>query len=252
MIVNYKDTGWEIITQRAHGIVAAQVAMHWKAKDRPKRWLETLLAIAEHDDAEVELEKDDLVTETGGPVNFAMKKFELLHCQHQEALTISKSRYIALLVSMHMDFLYRKDEPENKEVRDFLAKQRELQAVWRKDLGISEAEARQIYYLLEWCDALSLILCRQQVQPECRAIEISTGPDGVVYNLTQDESGKLHIDPWPFEPNDFTIYYDSRNISQLKFKDAADFRDAFLKAPVTEVIWEVAKKPGKVKRPSKV
>lgn len=252
MIVNYKDTGWEIITQRAHGIVAAQVAMNWKEKDRPKRWLETLLAIAEHDDAEVELEKDDLVTETGGPVNFAMKKFELLHCQHQEKLTISKSRYIALLASMHMEFLYRKEAHENKEAHAFLAQQNKLRAAWRKDLGISEAEAKKIYYLLEWCDAFSLILCRQQVQPECRAIEISTGPDGVVYNLTQAEDGKLNIDPWPFEPDQFTIYYDSRNISQLKFTDAAEFRDAFLKAPVEEVVWHVAKKTGKVKRPSKV
>ena len=70
MIVNYTEQGWEIITQRAHGLLAAQVAMDWRKKDRPERWTETVIAIAEHDDASIELEADDLLTPQGGPVNF--------------------------------------------------------------------------------------------------------------------------------------------------------------------------------------
>ena len=55
MIANYTENGWQVVTQRAHGILAAQFAYHWKKSERPDRWVETLLAIAEHDDAEVEL-----------------------------------------------------------------------------------------------------------------------------------------------------------------------------------------------------
>ncbi len=36
MIVNYTEIGWEIILQRAHGSLAAQIAAHWKKEERPK------------------------------------------------------------------------------------------------------------------------------------------------------------------------------------------------------------------------
>ena len=252
MIVNYKETGWEVITQRAHGIVAAQVAMHWRAKDRPARWLETLMAIAEHDDAEVELASEDLLTEAGGPINFAMKKFELKHCEQFAMLAITKSRYIALLASLHMDFLYRKEEAENNEVHRFLEEQRKLQQKWIKELGLDRKEAERIYYLLEWCDAFSLLLCRKLVQPEKRGIEISTGPDGIVYKLFEETDKILTVEPWPFESNAFTISYESRDISQLKFDNPAAFRNAFINAEVKDNQWQIRKKQGKVRKPAKV
>src|SRR4051812_18935903 len=251
MIVNYKETGWQVITQRAHGIVAAQAAMHWKIQERPKRWLETLLAVAEHDDAEVELDGENLLTETGGPLNFSMKHFDIKHCELLSMLTITKSRYIALLVSMHMDFLYRKEEKDDKEVHKFLQQQRSLQAGWMDQLGIDRKEAEKIYYLLEWCDAFSLLLCRQQVQPEKRAIEISTGPDGKVYELFEAKEGVLVVDPWPFEPDTFTVSYESRDINQLKFNNSEEFRKLFVNAAVTETVWVVEKR-GNIDRPTKI
>src|SRR3954463_6726617 len=135
MIVIYKRNGWEVVTQRAHGIGAAQAAMQWQVKERPERWLETLLAIAEHDDAEVELGGENLLTDTGGPLDFSMKRFDLQHCEQLSTLTITKSRYIALLVSMHMEFLHREEEKENPEAHTFLEKQRILQAKWLRELG---------------------------------------------------------------------------------------------------------------------
>lgn len=252
MIVNYIETGWEVVTQRAHGIVAAQVAMHWKAKERPKRWMETLLAIAEHDDAEVELDGEQLITETGGPLNFAMKQFDLQHCHELSMLTITKSRYIALLVSMHMEFLHRDEESSDKQAREFLERQRQMQAVWRKELGIDKKEADRIYYLLEWCDAFSLLLCRRQIQPEKRGIEISTGPDGTVYQLFETEDKVLTVDPWPFETGRFTVCFESREINQLKFDSSAEFREAFIHAAVTENEWTIIKNAGKLKKREKV
>ncbi|WP_424584279.1 DUF3891 family protein, partial [Tunicatimonas sp.] len=38
MIVNQAETGWDIIFQRAHAILAAQIAMHWKIDTRPQPW----------------------------------------------------------------------------------------------------------------------------------------------------------------------------------------------------------------------
>lgn len=56
MIVTYTEGGWQVITQRTHGILAAQIASQWEKIGVHNREIETILAIAEHDDAEVELD----------------------------------------------------------------------------------------------------------------------------------------------------------------------------------------------------
>jgi hypothetical protein len=108
MIVNYTASGWEIITQRAHGLLSAKIAQAWTRDIRTGRWTETLLAIAEHDDGQVELEQDDLLTEQGGPINFKMKDYDPAHCRRTLDFALSKSRYIALLCAMHLEFVYGK------------------------------------------------------------------------------------------------------------------------------------------------
>lgn len=242
MIVNYTAQGWEVITQRAHGLLAAQLAMHWQKSRRPARWTETVLAIAGHDDAQIELEADDLLTPQGGPVNFAMKLFEPEHCRRLADFSLSKSRYIALLTSMHMVFLYDKEKETNPLVKPFLAEQVKLQHQWQKELHIKPAEAEQIYGLLEWCDAFSLLLAQHEVQPEHRMIEISNGPDEKEYRLQQISGGKLTVLPWPFEEPEFEIRLETRLIDQLTFKSNDEFKKRFLAAPVIEKKWVLCKK----------
>jgi hypothetical protein len=239
MIVNYQQEGWEIVTQRAHGLVAAQIAFHWRSKDRPERWVETVLAIAEHDDAEVELDGENLLTPSGGPLNFKMKNFDAEHCRRLSGMSRSKSRYIALLTSMHMSFLYSKDEDSIPEAKAFLKEQKALQEQWRKELNLNKEQALRIYDFLEWCDACSLLICTGQLQPERRKLEISTGPDKKMYHLVQVSEDILSIEPWPFEVESFTISYESRVIPQLQFQSSAEFRQVFLQAPVKETTWKV-------------
>lgn len=241
MIVNYTQDGWQVITQRAHGIVAAQLAMQWRVKDRPQRWTETVLAIAEHDDAEVELDGENLLTPAGGPLNFDMKTFEAEHCQRLAMLSQTKSRYIALLTSLHMDFLYRKEEADNAEVRAFLKEQRALQEEWRKGLGLEKGDVTTTYDLLEWCDACSLLVCRGALQPERRSLEVSTGPDKKMYHLAQADETTLTVEPWPFEATAFDVSYEWRLIKQIQFSSSAEFREAFLAAPVEEQRWRLQK-----------
>jgi len=241
MIVNYSEEGWEIITQRAHGLLAAQIAMEWRIKDRPERWAETVLAIAEHDDAQLEMEADDLLTPQGGPVNFKMKYFEAGHCLHLQNLAQSKSRYIALLTSIHMVFLHHKEAESNPEVKLFLDKQAKLQSQWCKELKISKKEATRAYNLLEWCDAFSLLLCQHEVQPENRVVEVSQGPDKKQYKLLQKTNGALSVTPWPFESRSFKINIEYRVIVKLKFESCDDFKDEFMKSKVHEKLWILEK-----------
>lgn len=241
MIVNYTKNGWEVITQRAHGLLAAQLAFHWRKKDRPDRWVETILAIAEHDDAENELDGENLLTEAGGPLNFSMKTFELAHCQKLSSLTITKSRYIALLTSLHTEFLYGKEKKDNATAKAFLAEQSRLQNKWLKELDITKEEALRIYDLLEWCDAFSLLICKSEMQPEERRTEISTGPDKKMYHLLQLNDEALSVDPWPFEVASFSVNYDYRVIPQIQFSSSKDFRNAFLNAETMEKRWQLKK-----------
>jgi len=241
MIVNYTEVGWEIVLQRAHGSLAAQLAAQWKHEERPQRWTETLLAIGEHDDAQTELEQNDLVTKNGGPVNFKMKTFELPHCRQMIDFSLSKSRYIALLTSMHINFLHVKEASTNTEAKAFLQEQEVLRINWRKALKISQEEAEKTYALLEWCDAFSLLICQKLYQPEQRSMEISNGPDQQGNQLIQLDNETLTVKPWPFEADTFTIRYDSRLISKLSFADSAEFKQDLLAAEVTENGWIVKK-----------
>ncbi|MBB5395838.1 DUF3891 family protein [Mucilaginibacter sp. AK015] len=241
MIANYTEHGWEIITQRAHGVLAAQIAMQWRKNDRPNRWTETLIAIADHDDAQTELEADDLLTPQGGPVDFSMKKFKQEHCTRLHHFSISKSRYIALLTSMHMVFLHKSEALSNPQVKRFLAGQKQLQKQWMKELGITQKEAGEAYGLLEWCDALSLLLAQHQVPPENRVVEVSPGPDNKQYKLSRNSNGTLTIAPWPFETTSFTLSLESRLLATLKFESCDQFKKELAGAPVVEQVWRLQK-----------
>ena len=248
MIVNYTKQGWHIVTQRAHGILAAQLAAEWKVSERPERWVETLLAIAEHDDAEVELDGEDLLTPAGGPLNFDMKKFDPAHYEKVSLLTITKNRYIALLISLHMEFLSQKHAEINKKAKSFLEEQSTLRQKWMHELDLSENEVLRIYDLLEWCDACSLLLCQNLVQPEKRKLEISTGPDKKLYYLIQAGDEQLTVTPWPFETEKFVVSFEWRLINQLQFGSSAEFRKQFLKAEVKETRWELVHKAAPKKK----
>jgi len=241
MIANYTEQGWEIVTQRAHGLLAAEIAAHWRYNIRSERWVETLLAVAEHDDAQVELERDNILTAQGGPVDFKMKVFEKRHCTQTMDFALSKSRYIALLCSMHLEFVYEKDCLDNPEAAKFLARQKTLRKEWRKGLKITLADAKRDYRLLEWCDALSLLICQNESQPQARSVEISNGPDNEVYRLSQIRSDTLTVVPWPFEERHFYLSFETRLIPQLSFKSPDQFRDEFRKAEVKEKRWALEK-----------
>lgn len=241
MIVNYTEQGWEIITQRAHGLLAAQIAMHWRKKDRHERWTETIIAIADHDDAQTELEADDLLTLQGGPINFSMKKFDAKHCQRLHNFSVSKSRYIALLTSIHMGFLHKGEAGTNTQVKPFLAQQKNLQKQWMKELQLNQKQVDQAYGLLEWCDAFSLLLAQHEVQPENRTIEVSQGPDNEQYKLMRNDNGSLTIKPWPFEDENFALNLESRLLTTLQFKNIEQFKNELAKALVTEKIWQLEK-----------
>jgi hypothetical protein len=228
MIVNYTEEGWSIIMQRSHGLLAAQICGYWRKDRQPARWVETLIATAEHDDVENELSRPGLLLKSGGPKNFKMNPFDKVRCDQLLELAMSKGRYVGLLIARHIQFLYA-GEPSGRQYCRTL-KKKEKQ--WLAEAKTTSREISSSYELLEFCDAFSLLICQQLMQPENRKMEISSGPDGESYQLSVSGGGELNVVPWPFEEDSFEVNYESLCMKQLTFKNDSEFRSRLRRAQI--------------------
>ncbi len=241
MIVNPTESGWEVIYQPAHALLAAKLAAHWRVDQRPERWVETLVALAQHDDESGDWSGSGHLSDVGAPLDFSLREHTTLQ---QPALVThelqSKGQWAALLISMHMSFLYESMRDESPKIAAFLNEQLANQKFWRAALDMTRKEADAAYALFQWCDRMSLILCRRELPEAGRALEVSAAPDGtrcdVVY---KDEI--VSVQPWPFEETHFTVHVESIQLDQLHFKDDRELQAALQKTPVTELSWDFKK-----------
>lgn len=237
MIVTQIDTGWQIINQPAHGLLAVQAAMHWRADKRPVHWIETLVALTEHDDGQDPWDGRNHLTKAGAPLHFQILDYSVDQCRRMIQIALTKSRWNALMLSMHAMFLYSEKRGIDKALDEFLDQQADNQKKWRKQYGATKAEAHYAYDFVQWCDALSLILCQDQVPPEGRRLEVSVGPDGVSYYILQRTDGSLFIDPWPFEKDEFSVHVETFPLSQIAFADDQELYKAIQDAPIVLKSW---------------
>jgi hypothetical protein len=253
MITHPTPTGWQLIYQRAHALLSAQIALHWREDQRPERWMETLAAITQHDDGGREWEGKDLLTPAGAPKDFTMSLGGSGIEKAAEAVTHARyqGRYIALLQSMHVTTLYQADE--SAEMRAFLDAQREAQAGWRRALGMTKADAEACYRLLYLCDAFSLVLCQRQLPPDGRQIEIGQGPDGTACfarrlltvgadpGTEASDTIALTVEPWPFQPDAFEIGIEATTIDGLTFESDDALVDAMRNGDIGVLTWQFQK-----------
>lgn len=236
MIITYVPTGWEIISQRSHSLLAAQLCAEWKVGQRPARWVDTLIATAEHDDVFNELESAPLLTPSGGPMDFKMNNFDKDLSQRLIDRAEMKGSFIALLIFRHICFTHGKDP----KARSFLKALAKKEKQWIATANTSKAEVDKAYEILEFCDALSLLICQKSVPPEGRVIEISKGPDGQAYQLHQ-KGDKLIIQPWPFEVEVLRVDYECRSLGELHYKNENSFKAALRNAKVMQITCMLSK-----------
>ncbi len=238
MIVNTTDNGWEIVFQRAHELLAVQIGWHWRPDQHPLRWLETLTALGDHDNQQDKWQGKAHLTKAGAPLDFSQKVFSLQQAQNVVQVARYKSRYVALLISMHVSYLYENMRGENKELDQLLDEQQKNQQQWRKSLKLNKQEAEAAYRLLHWCDRCSLILCRRQLPEDERRLEVFQGPDTQVYHIWQrGRDNSLAVEPWPFEQKEFEVWAEYRILKQLSFKDDHELARALHAARVEEQRW---------------
>jgi Protein of unknown function (DUF3891) len=237
MIVNLVEDGWQVIYHRAHALLAAQIAGHWRRTDAPERLYETIAAISHHDDLEREWEGNHL-TAAGAPLDFTLEKGSSLTKlkQHIEDARY-RGRWVALLTSKHICFLSQSLWGESPEWNDFLDVQVKLQEDYRQALGIEKDAADRAYQFMRWCDRLSLVLAQKKVPEAGRSLEITSGIDGQRYDLRELPDGKLTVEPWPFEEAQFTVNVEACHLSELKFDSNQALIDALQTAPIEILEW---------------
>ena len=237
VIVNQDEKGWEVIYHRAHALLAAQLAGHWKKENSPVRLYETIAAISHHDDLEKEWEENQL-TPAGTPLDFTLDPSTSLEKLREMAKNaLYRGRWVALLISKHMSFLNEGKRGESAEMDRFLDEQLEHQEHWRKDLKLTKKDVEDAYAFMQMFDRLSLILCQRHLPVGERALEIAKGPSGKRYDVVQMNDGKVTVKPWPFEPEPFTVNIEAISLEQVTFKDNTELTQALQKAPIKVLEW---------------
>lgn len=183
MIVLQNQKGWKIITQRAHGLLAAMIAYQYNIDLPVEDMVPVLVAIAEHDDGVTETLTQHNLTDLGAPRNFNVadrsNKTDLTQLLNLMEIGSSKSQLNGLLGSLHLKFLYDNDKRKtDKGLDDFLKNQEQYRIAVLKNLPIEKKFAARLYRFLVWSDAFSLLICLDKIQHMGRKMEISKSPNG--------------------------------------------------------------------------
>ena len=237
MIVIPHQKGWKIINQRSHGLLAAMLAYQYDIDLPNEIMVPTLIAIAEHDDGAAESLQDKNLTEMGAPRDFTVgdedKQTSIKQKLAVMEMATSKSQLNALLTSMHINFIFENfDGTMQKSLQSFLDDQSVNRKQILKNLNINKKYADRLYRFVEWCDAFSLLICMDQIQPEGRKMEISESPDGDMNQTFYKAENTIAVEPWVFREDTFKVFYEYKIIEQLKFSSIEEFNLLFNKTKV--------------------
>jgi len=230
MIVSSHQKGWQVITQRSHGLLASMLAYQYDIDLPNDIIVPAIIAIAEHDDGTHETLFKKNLTEAGAPRDFRVKddstKTDLTQLLNVMEIASSKSQLNALLTSLHMRFLYDSEKRKtDKGLDKFLTEQENYRATILKNLAINQRYADRLYRFVEWCDAFSLLICLDKIQPEGRKMDVSQSPDGVMNQTYYTPDMAISVEPWPFKNDTFTVFYEYKILEQLKFESIEQFNE---------------------------
>ena len=246
MIVNPTPTGWQIIYQQAHALLAAQLAWAWPPFLPPSLWVGLLAATTQHDDEQAPWHGrggHHGLTPAGAPANFTQQAFSSEQATGVLHAARFQGRWRSLLTSLHLSTLYEPLRGSQPEITAFLDELRASQRRWTKELHLTKAQAQQAYHLLHWCDRLSLILCRQELPEMGRAVEIYPDPlatgAGAPHWVRQPggPGTAVVVAPWPFAVNELKVSVEAQQLQQLQFRDDAELATALHQAPIETLSW---------------
>ena len=209
MIVNKSVLGIHIILHEAHGLLAGKIANIIQPDLRPIHWFETLIAVTEHDDRQLNFKEKDYLSDIGVPLDFTEERSSVNEVMQRMKRILesseNKSLWIKLLISYHLEFIYSDLAEESQQINNFLKEQVTERKAILKHYHLSDKKARSYYEFLRFCDRLSLILCNDET-PECeRVLEINTSINGDTYFIKKNDEEQLIITPWIFSAAEFEL-----------------------------------------------
>lgn len=166
MIIQKKETEWEIVKQHDHAYVSWQAAMNWHPSFFPYnlRREEVLIAIRNHDRAWIPLdEKSRWNEEEGEPYGFTTYPLEDKLVAYRKGIDEAEemSDYAALLCSMHYSSFFSEKESNPDSIKQFLKDemQRRTNIYAHLKNELTNEEVREHLKMLQFGDDLSLYIC---------------------------------------------------------------------------------------------
>lgn len=232
MIVNKSIKGIHIIFHEAHGLLAGKIANEIAHEYRPIHWFETLIAVCEHDDRQLNFKEKDYLSDIGVPLDFTEESSTvsevLVRMKRILKSAGNKSLWVKLLISYHLEFIYSHLMGESKKIKNFFLREEKVRRHILKQFKISDKQARIYYEFLRFCDRLSLILCNDEAPDAGRLLEINTSINGETYFISKTENDELIIKPWIFTTHTFELSVEERILKDTQFKSAAEFESVLI------------------------
>lgn len=243
MIVRGVTSGWEVIFQSAHALLAGQIATQLRKLPKIQYWPETLAAIVDHDDHKESFGKNTYLTDLGAPRDFTQFRFtareRYLEVERRIEHGYRKHRWIGLLSGRHAEELYGTTRI-SKQLENLLGEELARRSTVLRDLNSTTEELEIAYAVLQWCDRTSLILCQGELPAMCRHLEIAPLAHKHPSQIWQDELNLVHVTPWPFQSESFTAHVEVRTVHQLKFRTDRELERCLTECAVEDRRWEIA------------
>lgn len=245
MIVNKSIEGIHIIFHEAHGLLAGKIANEIASKYRPIHWFETLIAICEHDDRQLNFSEKDYLSDIGVPLDFTEEKSTisdiLMRMKRILKAATNKSMWTNLLISYHLEFIYSHLTADSKQLKIFFVDEKKSRQHVLKQFKISDKKARMYYEFLRFCDRLSLILCKNEVPDANRLLEINTSINGETFFIKKTENNELIITPWIFNSSQFELSVEERILKETRFTSSNQFETVLMQANPNIKKWVIKK-----------
>lgn len=245
MIVNKSLLGLHIILHEAHGLLAGKIANEISKVHRPIHWFETLVAVCEHDDRQLNFKEKDYLSDLGVPMDFTEEKYSVSDILERMKRVLksaeNKSLWVKLLISYHNEFIYGHMKGDSKQIFEFFKNQETERKNLLEHFAIKESQAQLYYEFLRFCDRLSLILCKDETPESNRLLEINTSIDGKTYFIKKKDDDRLMVSPWIFNQQEFVLSVEERILNKTQFKSAKAFEKALSTTMPQSKSWTLVK-----------
>lgn len=235
MIVKNTSRGWEVVTQTAHAFLASQIADKLSEKFKNEYWLETLLAVYNHETLETDFNSGLVINDKGMPLDFresketetqVLKKIKIMM-----QTIVYRSSIVNALITRHLNFLHPNIFKSNKlnymDVIDDVCTR----------FNIDKAIFEKMYGVLQFTDRLSLIICFDELPETNRKIEINDSLNGNSVFVT-NLNNKFIIEPWPFESNKISVYKECRVMKSVSFNSENAFLREYHNMKIETITYE--------------